>query len=120
MDDFNTLNAAFYSHEYSKFPDKLITLHHFKDADDSVASLINEINDLKARGLNDLANKKSTEYADILKPYIIDSEVIRTNEEEIYNTQVMAKQKHQCVYTQEDIPKIWCTDDIWIVVRRNK
>lgn len=113
MDDFNTLNAAFYSHEYSKFPDKLITLHHFKDADDSVASLINEINDLKKRGLFDIATKKIADNADILVNYTFGAENINTYEEEIKNVQIMAKQKHQCIYIQKEEPEICCVGDIW-------
>lgn len=46
--DFIIQNASSYTHEYSNFPNSLIQQHHFKDADDSVASLINEITDLNA------------------------------------------------------------------------
>ena len=81
--DFIIQNSSSYTHEYSNFPNSLIQQHHFKDADDSVASLINEITDLKARGLYDLAAKKITENANILSHYNIDAETINAIEEEI-------------------------------------
>jgi hypothetical protein len=56
--DFIIQNASSYTHEYSNFPNSLIKQHHFRNADDSVASLINEITDLKMRGLYDQATKK--------------------------------------------------------------
>lgn len=111
------INDKNYTHEYSQFPKKLITKHHFKDADDSIASLINEINDLKARGLFDLADKKISENADILAHYAFGSENIRIIEEELRNVQVMAKQKHQCVYVQENKdyePEVCCIGDIML------
>lgn len=43
---------ASYSHEFSNFPDQLITRHNFKNIDDNsgVSNLINEINSLRAAG----------------------------------------------------------------------
>lgn len=113
-EEFINQNAASYSNEYSKFPYKRIAIHHFKDADDSIASLLNEIDDLKARGLYSLAEKKIKENADILREYTYGSELINTVQEEIHNTQTMALQKHQCVYTDNKEPEVCCVGDIWI------
>ena len=112
--DFIIQNASSYTNEYSNFPYDLIIQHHFKDADDSIASLINEINDLKARGLYDLASKKIREYSTTLSRYNIDAETINIIEEEIRNTQVMAKQKHQCIYIQDSEPELCCSNDVWL------
>ena len=111
--DFIIQNASSYTHEYSNFPNSLIPQHHFKDADDSVASLINEITDLKARGLYDLAAKKITENANILSHYNIDAETINAIEEEIRNVQIMGIQKHQCIYFDNE-PEICCRNDVWL------
>ncbi len=111
--DFIIQNASSYTHEYSNFPNNLIQQHHFKDADDSVASLINEITDLKARGLYDLAAKKITENANILSHYNIDAETINAIEEEIRNVQIMGIQKHQCIYFNNE-PEICCRNDVWL------
>lgn len=115
-EEFIKQNSKLFSHEYSQFPENLITLHHFKDADDSIASLLNEINDLKSRGLFDLAAKKIDENADILAPYTFSAEHINIYEEEILNTQIMAKLKHQCVYAQSEKP-LCCIGDIWIKLK---
>lgn len=115
MDDFLSKNAASYTHEYSNFPYSLINLHYFKDADDSVASLINEINSLKSRGLFELAAKKINEYKDILKQYNLGgAETINTIIEEIRNGEIMTIQKSQCVYFEPDEPEICCVDDAWV------
>lgn len=114
---FITQNASSYTHEYSKFPYNLIKQHHFKDADDSVASLINEINGYKERGLFELASKTMNEYKDILSQYSLGgSETINTIEEEIRNAQIMTIQKSQCVFLDETEPEICTVDDVWIGV----
>ena len=40
-----------YENEFSDFPKKLITKHNFKNIDDSIASIINQINNLRSQGL---------------------------------------------------------------------
>lgn len=112
--DFITQNSSSYTHEYSNFPYSIIKQHYFKDADDSVASLINEINGYKERGLYDLAAKTINEYKDILKQYSLGgSETINTIEEEIRNGQIMTIQKSQCVFFDNE-PEICSVNDVWI------
>ena len=112
--DFIIQNASSYTNEYSTFPYNLIKQHHFKDADDSIASLINEINNYKLQGNFEVASKLISENADLLSHYTIDSSIINIIEEEIRNTQVMAKQKHQCIYIQDSEPELCCSNDVWL------
>ena len=111
--EFILQNSSSYTHEYSQFPNKLITIHNFKDADNSVAALINTIDDLKFRCLYESAAKVISENADKLAPYTLDSSTINTLEEENRNAQVMALQKHQCVYFDENEPDICAVGDVW-------
>lgn len=113
-EEFILKNASTYTHEYSNFPYSIIKQHYFKDADDSVASLINEINGYKERGLFELAAKKITEYEDILTHYSLGgAETINTIEEEIRNGQIMTIQKSQCVFFDNE-PEICSVNDVWI------
>lgn len=117
IDDFITQNASSYTHEYSNFPYTPIAQHHFKDADDSVASLINEINGYKERGLYELASKIMKENEDVLAQYSLGgAETINTLEEEIRNGQIMTIQKSQLIYSDDDEPEIMAKEDIWIGV----
>ena len=114
-EEFITQNASSYTHEYSNFPQTIIIQHHFKDADDSVASLVNEINGYKERGLFELASKIMKENEDVLKQYSLGgAETINTLEEEIRNAQIMTVQKSQLIYTDEVVPEIMAKEDIWI------
>jgi len=40
-----------YENEFSNFPLKKITRHNFKNIDDNIASVINQINTLRSQGL---------------------------------------------------------------------
>lgn len=114
-DNFIIKNASSYTHEYSNFPYSLITQHNFKDADDSVASLINEINSLKERGLYELASKIMKENKDVLAQYSLGgAKTINTIEEEIRNGQIMTIQKSQCVFLEPEEPEICSIDDVWV------
>ena len=106
---------ASYSHEFSNFPDQLITRHNFKNIDDNsgVSNLINEINSLRAAGKYDEAAKLIRTSSDLISQYIVDSTTFRTWEEEIWNGQVFAKQKQQVIFDGDDIP-VGELGDIWI------
>ena len=111
--DFIAQNSSSYTNEYSKFPHQIITQHHFMNIDDSLASLVNEINNYKMQGNFEVASKLISENANILTHYIIDASTINTIEEEIRNVQVMALQKHQCVYYDETEPEYCALGDLW-------
>lgn len=104
---------ANYEHEFSHFPEKNITLHNFINIDDSKIDLINKIDELRAEKKFEEAQKFIEENADRLKQCIVDAITFRTWEEEIYNTQVYAKQVQQCIYFGEDKPDC-LENDVWI------
>ncbi len=103
-----------YTHEYSNFPDELYTLHNYRDADDSVAPLINMI-----RGYIKLGNYTQAKYyieqnKEVLAPYIINMETMNLLEEETRNLEIYAKSKQQQVFFSDEEPDVIMTNDIWI------
>ena len=106
---------AKYSHEFSNFPNKLITKHNFVDVDDKTAELVNQINSLRANKKYNDAAKLIRENSDRLENRSADAVTFRTIFEEIWNTQVYALQKQQVVFTKADEPECE-TGDIWIGV----
>ena len=104
---------AQYEREFSHFPEQKINLHQFKDVDDNIASVINEISSLREQGLYNQASRVMQNNSDVLGQYIVDAITFRTWEEEIYNTQVYAMQMQQSVYFDEKEPD--CMEgDVWI------
>lgn len=105
--------SAIYETEFSNFPEKKITLHNFKNVDDNLASIINEINNLRAQGLYNQAQRIIENNRDVLGKYVADMVTFRTWEEEIYNTQRYAKQQQQSIYFEEEEPD--CIEgDVWV------
>lgn len=105
-----------YENEFSSFPQKLITLHNFKNVDDNIADVINQINFLCSQGLYNQASRIVDNNKDILSQYIVDAVTFRTWEEEIHNTQKYAKKVQQQIYIQDEEPDYCEEDDIWIGV----
>lgn len=104
---------ANYENEFSNFPFKKITKHNFKNVNDDVASIINEINELRSQGLYNQATRVIQNNSDILGQYVVDAMTFRTWEEEIYNTQVYAKKMQQSIYFETEEPDC-IEDDIWL------
>ncbi len=109
---------AKYENEFSSFPTNKITKHNFKDVDNKVvAELINRINSFRSEGkyemaISEINNAKEKQGID-LSPYIVNAEIFRIWEEEIYNTQTYARQKQQSIYFDQSEPD--CQDgDVWI------
>ena len=90
-----------FSDEFSSFPSRKITKHDFKNIDDNIAPVINQINSLRAQGLYNQAARIIQNNIDTLSQYIVDASTFRTWEEEIYNTQIYAKQVQQSIYFDE-------------------
>ena len=102
-----------YESEFSNFPEKKISLHNFKNIDDNLASIINDINNLRAQGLYNQAQRIIENNKDVLSQYVVDMLIFRTWEEEIYNTQKYAKQQQQSIYFEDNEPD--CIEgDVWI------
>lgn len=104
---------SIYETEFSNFPNEKITKHNFKNADDSIADIIDQINDLRSQGLYNQASRIIQNNHDILSGYVADATTFRTWEEEIYNTQKYAKQQQQIIYFDEEEPD--CIEgDVWV------
>ena len=93
---------AVYSDEFSNFPSQEITRHNFKNVDDNIASIINQINQLRSLGLYNQASRVIENNKDILGQYIVDANTFRTWEEEIYNAQIYAKKQKQIIFFDSD------------------
>lgn len=106
---------ANFEREFSNFPEKKIIRHNFKNVDDNIASVINQINSLQSQGLYNQAARVIQNNFDVLSHYIVDAITFRTWEEEIYNTQVYAKQKQQIIFFDESEENVDCIEgDVWL------
>lgn len=105
-----------YENEFSNFPQKLITLHNFKNIDDNIANIINQINTLHSQGLYNQASRVIENNKDILVQYVVDAVIFRTWEEEIYNTQKYAKAQQQVIYFEDEEPEYCLENDVWLGV----
>ena len=104
-----------FEHEFSNFPDHKIILHHFKNIDNDIAPIINQINSLRLQGMCEQAADIVNENKEALLPYIVDAITFNTWDEEIYNTQIYARQRQQVVHFDEFEDDVDCMEgDIWI------
>lgn len=102
-----------YTHEYgSQLPNTPMPLHHFLDATDEIASLINEVKELQAQGL--YAEAANIITANNLKRYMLTSEYINLIDEETRNLEVMCKTNQQSIYYMDDEPAFALVADVWI------
>jgi hypothetical protein len=109
------MDMAEYTHEYSQFPSQILELHNFKDVDDSVASLVNQIKNLQSAGNYAKASELVEANADTLKPYVLSMEYLNMIDEELRNVEIYAKSKKQSVYYQESEPTENVSQyDVWI------
>jgi hypothetical protein len=116
--DWKIKEGAFmsnYSTEFSNFPSKKIIRHNFKNVDDNIAGIINQIIALRSQKLYNQAARIVQDNFDVLSHYIVDAITFRTLEEEIYNTQKYARQVQQSIYfdeSEEDFDGI--EGDVWL------
>lgn len=94
---------ASYTNEYSRLPTQLFTPHNFKDVDDVVAPLINQIKTLQSQGQYSRVNEIIKNRPD-LQPYIFGAENWNALEEETRNLEILAKSKKQQVFCQAEEP----------------
>ena len=106
-----------YQNEYSNFPNKKIIKHNFLNVTDEIASIINQINTLRSHGQYIQAAQLLQTNKEILSQYIVDAEIFRTWEDEIYNAQKYAKQVQQSIYFEENEEDVDALEgDVWIGV----
>ena len=105
---------AYYTDEYSKFPYKIMDRHIFKDVDDSIGSIVNQIKILQAQGKYDKINEIIQNNKDALGQYIFGSEYINRIDDETRNLEIFAKSRKQSIYYSEEEPEWAITLDVWI------
>lgn len=101
-----------YTHDYSQFPNRFMDRHNFKDVNNDVASIINQVKELQAQG-------KYAEAANIvdsqdLKEYILSAEYINELDEETRNVEIKCISKKQSIYYFTDEPGFSDVGDVWI------
>lgn len=103
-----------YTNEYSNFPNTLYTLHNYKDADDTIAPLVNQIRGYMASGNYDQARYFIDQNKAVLEPYVLNMETINALEEEIRNLEIYAISKVQSIYITLIEPSAPEVNDVWI------
>ena len=104
---------AKYTNEYSKLPYQIMELHNYKDVDDSIATIVNEIKRLQSNGLYNQANRLVENNKDVLGKYVFSVEAFNAIEEETRNLEIMCKEKKQSIYYNEQ-PSDPVLYDVWI------
>lgn len=104
---------AKYTNEYSKLPYQIMELHNYKDVDDSIAEIVNEIKTLQSKGLYNQANRLVENNKDVLGKYVFSVEAFNAIEEETRNLEIMTLEKKQCIYYNEQ-PENPTLNDVWI------
>ncbi len=105
---------AKFTHEYSNFPDELITLVSYKNVNDTIGELINQINAYRLDGNYTAAQILIDDYASQLKQYNLDMTMINTFIEEIRNTQIKSIVAGQFLSIEEDEPDGVWDNFVWI------
>lgn len=104
---------AAYTNEYSQFPNQLLTLHNYKDVDDTVANEVNQIKTLRLQGKYDKINTIISQRPE-LKQRVFGAEAINLIEEETRNLEIYAKSKKQQIYYSDVEPDNAVLGDVWI------
>ena len=104
---------AKYTNEYSKLPSQIMELHNYKDVDDSIAEIVNQIKSLQSQGLYNQANRLVENNNDVLGKYVFSVEAFNAIEEETRNLEIMCKEKKQSIYFEQE-PDNPEKNDIWI------
>lgn len=106
-----------YTNEYraNNFPNAVMTKTNFIDVNDSIASLINQINTYRQQGRYDLATEIIRQNSTTLAKATIDSGTINKLAEEIRNAQIFALKNSQAVYISDvSEPGTAVAGDVWI------
>ncbi len=105
---------AAYTHEYSHFPDALITLKHYKDVTDENAGIINTYRKYIQNGQYDSAAAYAKRNSDFFDSCLVGNDTLMTLQEEIRNTQILALKRCQSIRISYTEPDVIETGDVWI------
>lgn len=108
---------ARYTHNFgSQYPNNIISLTNYKNADNTIGTLLNQIKSAEERG--DYAEAQSIIDANknVLKQYVLDSSAINKYVEEIRNLEIFVKSNKQQVFYQRSEPYNYASvGDVWIL-----
>ena len=109
-------DMAQYTHEAgSLFPETLITLTNYKNADSTVEALLLQIKTYQDSGDYDSAQQLIDENINTLRQYVLDTAAINRYVEEIRNLEIYTKTHKQQIFYQSAAPSTYVYDgDIWI------
>lgn len=104
-----------YTHELSAFPNAPINLPEFKDVDDTVKNLVEQIRQLRMSGDYASAALIIRQNAATLRRYNFSAEDVNRIVEDIRNTQLyIQSKKQQLYYTANENDFVGTDQDIWI------
>ena len=104
---------ARYTNEYSKLPLQIMELHNYKDVNDSIAEVVNEIKELQSKGLYNQATRVIENNKDVLGKYVFSVEAFNAIEEETRNLEIMTLERKQSIYYNIE-PDDPVANDVWI------
>jgi len=99
------------------WPNSLIDLTNYKDADNTVGPIIAQIKAYQEAGDFDSAQQLITQHASTLKKYCFDSAAINKYIEELRNLMIYTKAKKQQIFyepTEDDFANYAVLQDVWI------
>lgn len=104
-----------YTHELSTFPNAPINLPEFKDVDDTVKNLVEQIRQLRMSGDYTSAALLIKQNAATLRQYNFSAEDVNRIVEDVRNTQLYVQsKKQQLYYTANESDFVGTDQDIWI------
>ena len=108
---------ARYTHNFgSQYPTDIIEQTHYRNADNTIGTLLNRIKACEASG--DYAGAQSiiSQNINTLKQYVLDSTAINRYVEEIRNIEIYVKANKQQIYYQTTDPYDYAdVGDVWIL-----
>ena len=116
MSEINKFDtSSLYTHNFgSSFPSQVMEQTNFKDVDDEVASIVNNVKAKRAAGSYVEAAKLIASNIGKLKQYFISATDINKIVEEIRNAQIFAIKKRKLIYLDKEEPLAEFEGDVWI------
>ena len=108
---------ARYTHDFgSQYPTDIIEQTHYKNADNTIGTLLNQIKSYEAAGNYSAAQTLISQNINTLKQYVLDSSAINRYVEEIRNIEIYVKANKQQIYYQRTEPRTYAdVGDVWIL-----
>jgi len=104
-----------YTHELSNFPNTPINLPEFKDVDNTVRTLVEQVRQYRMAGNYTAAANLIQQNNDTLRQYNFTAEDVNRIVEDIRNTQLYVQsKKQQLYYTASENNFVGSDQDIWI------